>query len=89
MLEQALQLTKARLGISTDVRDTYLKAIIEGIEADLKKRVGIDLNLKDQGHLMFVVDLATFRYENREMDILPNHLRLRLHNLILSSDKDV
>lgn len=83
MINQALSLVKARLGISTAVRDEYLEAIIKGVTDDLTNRHGIDLNQDDSGHLMFVVDFATYRYENKGVDTIPRHLQLRLHNLMV------
>lgn len=88
MIEQALQLTKARLGISSNVRDTYLKAIIQGVEDDLVNRVGIKIDQEDAGLLMFIVDMATYRYENKDKDTIPRHLQLRLHNLMISKKRD-
>lgn len=83
MQEQALSLVKARLGISTTVRDEYLKAIINGVMDDLTNRHGIDLKEDDIGHLMFIVDFSTYRYENKGVDTIPRHLQLRLHNLMV------
>ncbi len=81
----ALELTKARLGISAIVRDTYLTAIIDGVRSELDKVQGLVLDLANPHHLMFVVDLATWRYQNRDSpEAMPRHLQFRLHNLIVS-----
>lgn len=91
---QILTLVKARLGITTAVRDTYLAAIISGVIDELTKEKGIVLNADDAHHLMFVVDYATWRYQNVSEPAhapgktplsMPRHLQYRLHNLILSA----
>lgn len=79
-----LMLVKARQGITSDVRDTYLTAIIEGIVKELESVQGITLDSANQCHLMFVVDYATWRYQSRdEMGGMPRHLQFRLHNLFV------
>lgn len=83
---QILALVKARLGITTTVRDEYLTAIISGVIDELTKEKGIALNTDDAHHLMFVVDYATWRYQSRdESGAMPRHLQYRLHNLIISA----
>lgn len=81
-----LDLVKARIGISTTVRDTYLLAVIEGIITELEKEKGITLDSENDNHLMFIVDYATFRYQNRDYTgALPQHLYFRLRNLYVNS----
>ncbi len=85
-MDQALAhaLVKARLGITTAVRDEYLAAIISGVIDELTKEKGIVLNADDAHHLMFVVDYATWRYQNRDSpEGMPRHLQYRLHNMII------
>ena len=80
----ALSLVKARLGISTAVRDPYLIGIIKGVETELNEIHGLVLNGTNSFHLMFVVDLSTWRYQNRDSpEGMPRHLKFRLHNLII------
>lgn len=79
-----VSLVKERLGIKTAVRDTYLTAIIEGIIKELTDEKGLVLDGTNPYHLMFVVDFATWRYQNRDtMEAMPRHLQFRLHNLII------
>ena len=79
-----LDLVKARLGITTAVRDTYLTAIINGIIKELEDEKGLALDGANPYHLMFVVDFATWRYQNRgESGAMPRHLQFRLHNLMI------
>ena len=79
-----LDLVKARLGITTAVRDTYLTAIIAGVIDELEKEKGIQLDSGNAHHLMFVVDYATWRYQSRdESGAMPRHLQFRLHNLMI------
>ena len=81
--DRILVLLKARLGISTDRRDTILNAIIDGVVAELENQHGLFLE-NDADQLMFLVDYAEYRYSKRD-EPLPRHLQWRLHNLIVSS----
>lgn len=77
-------LVKARLGISTTVRDTYLTAIVDGLLKELADEQNLLLDDGNPYHLMFVVDFATWRYQNRDVpDSMPRHLQFRLHNLMI------
>ena len=79
-----ISLVKARLGISTAVRDTYLTAIVEGVIKELEDEKGLVLDGANPYHLMFVVDYATWRYQSRDKDAgMPRHLQYRLHNLFI------
>jgi len=83
-ITNVLQLVKARIGITTAVRDSYLTAIIEGLIKELTDEKGMVLDGDNPYHLMFVVDFATWRYQNRDtMEAMPRHLQFRLHNLII------
>lgn len=84
MFTEALPLLKAKLGISTTVRDPYLTAIIQGIEDELLNVQGLTLDTLDSSHLMFIVDYAEYRYNNRGNPMMPRHLQWRLHNLMIS-----
>ena len=71
-----LDLVKARLGISTTVRDTYLLAIIDGVIKELEDEKGLVLDSANPNHLMFVVDYSTWRYQSRDsLDGMPRHLQ--------------
>ena len=79
-----LGLVKAKLGISTTVRDTYLQAIIDGVIKELEDEKGLVLDGANSYHLLFVVDYATWRYESKDKDgAMPRHLQFRLHNLVI------
>ncbi len=81
-----LQLVKARLGITSPVRDTYLTAIVEAVKHELTDEKGILLEANNPNHLMFVVDLATWRYESKDnTGAMPRHLQYRLHNLVIQN----
>lgn len=80
------ELVKARLGITSTVRDTYLAAIIQGVIDELEVEKGVNLDPDNAAHLMFCVDYATWRYQSRDASgALPRHLQFRLHNLIVSA----
>lgn len=79
-----LQLVKERLGIKTNVRDTYLTAIVDGVIKELEDEKGLVLDGANLYHLMFVVDYATWRYQSRDSkEGMPRHLQYRLHNLMI------
>jgi hypothetical protein len=79
-----LELVRARLGLTSAVRDTYLAAIIDGIIKELTDEKGLVLDGTNPYHLMFVVDFATWRYQNRDtMEAMPRHLQFRLHNMMI------
>ena len=82
--ETILGLVKAKLGISTTVRDTYLQAIINGVVKELEDEKGLVLDSTNSYHLLFIVDYATWRYESKDKDgAMPRHLQFRLHNLVI------
>ena len=84
-----LDLVKARLGISSNVRDTYLLAIIDGVIKELEDEKGLLLDDANPYYLMFVVDYSTWRYQNRDSEgAMPRHLQFRLHNLMIHAAKE-
>lgn len=79
-----LSLVKARIGISSSVRDTYLTAIVNSIIKELEDEKGITLDSQNMNHVMFIVDYSTWRYQNRDGEKgIPRHLQFRLHNLMI------
>lgn len=79
-----LNLVKARLGISSNIRDTYLTAIIDGIIKELESEKGMALDGENPNHLMFIVDYATWRYQSRDSTgAMPKHLMWRMKNLYI------
>ncbi|WP_363549557.1 hypothetical protein [Caldifermentibacillus hisashii] len=83
--ETTLNLIKERLGIRSNVRDTYLTAILESVIVELEQEKGLVLDGTNPYHFMFVVDYAEWRYSNKgSMDGMPRHLQFRLHNLMIS-----
>lgn len=81
-------LAKARLGITTEIRDSYITAIANGILAELSDEKGLVLDGANPYHLMFVVDYTTWRYQNVTEGTssslsMPRHLQYRLHNLMI------
>ena len=84
MVTEILAIVKARLGITSTVRDLYITAIINGIIDELEREQGIVISETSQAHLMFVADYAEYRYSNRDNPVMPRHLRFRLNNLKIS-----
>lgn len=89
----ALELTKARLGISTTIRDALLLNSVESVVEELEDEKGLVLKYDSPLHLDFVKDYATWRYQSvgdsrlsaaRVPLAMPRHLQFRLHNLIVS-----
>ena len=82
--ELILSLVKARIGLTSAVRDAYLTAIINSVIKELEDEKGITLDRNNSNHLMFVVDYSTWRYQNRDSESgMPRHLQYRLHCLCL------
>ena len=91
-IEIALELTKARLGISTTIRDALLRNAVESVVEELEDEKGLTLKYDSPLHLDFVKDYATWRYQSvgdsqlsaaRVPLAMPRHLQFRLHNLII------
>lgn len=81
-----LELVKARIGISSNIRDTYLVAIIKGVIDELEKEKGITLNPQSNNHIMFIVNYSEWRYSNRDSSKgLPKNLQWDLKNLYVNS----
>lgn len=90
LLDNLLSVVKQREGILNSIQDEYIKAIINGAIDELRKQQGIDVNLKDMNHFMFVVDLAAYRYSNRDsLEGMPQHLMFRLVNLYVEHTNDI
>lgn len=79
----ALDLLKATLGYKSNVRDELLTIIVSGVIAELTSEKGILLDFNNSSHLMFVVDLSAFRYDNKGGNVMPRNLEYRLRNLII------
>ncbi|HHX28249.1 MAG TPA: hypothetical protein GX716_04465 [Firmicutes bacterium] len=82
-------LVKARLGITTEIRDSYITAIANGVLKELSDEKGLVLDGTSLYHMLFVVDLATWRYQSvtdgskTPQTSMPRHLQYRLHNLMI------
>lgn len=81
--DKILNLVKATLGYKSAVRDELLKVIVKSIIDELEIQKRITLNYDNSEHLMFVVDYACFRYENKGGGTIPRNLEYRLRNLIV------
>jgi len=88
-IELIVQLVKERLGIKTNIRDMYLIAIARGVVAELEDEKGLTLDSASPNHLIFVVDYASWRYQNKDSDKgMPRDLQFRLHNLYINTRGD-
>ena len=82
-IDKILSLVKATLGYKSSVRDELLKAIVKSVIDELEIQKRITLKYDNAEHLMFIVDYACFRYENKGAGTLPRNLEYRLRNLIV------
>jgi hypothetical protein len=83
-----LQLTKEILGFKTNVRDTYIKAIVDGVIKELEDEQGVVLDATNPSHLIFCADLSAWRYESKNSkEGMPRHLQFRLHNLVIHNGR--
>ena len=81
--DKILSLVKATLGYKSSVRDELLKVIVKSIVDELEIQKRITLKYDNSEHLMFIVDYAVFRYENKGAGTLPRNLEYRLRNLMV------
>ena len=81
--DKILGLVKATLGYKSSVRDELLKVIIKSVVDELEIQKRISLKYDNAEHLMFIVDYAVFRYENKGGGVIPRNLEYRLRNLIV------
>ena len=78
-----LELTKAKLGITSSARDEYIGVLISSIYAEWENVNGIRLSASERASvdvIDLVADVAVFKYQNHGGP-LPLNLRLRLNNL--------
>jgi len=96
-LSSLLQIFKDKLGITSDVRDKYLKNILKSVIDELEKEKGIKIDETNMSHTMFIIDYAAFYYEsgikktvsnNDANNKMPRHLQFRLNNLFIKSGID-
>src|SRR5690625_28682 len=93
-INTALELTKARLGISTTVRDALLLNAVESVVEELEQEKGLSIDYDSPLHLDFVKDYATWRYQSvgslgdapagRVPMAMPRHIQFRLHNFMIA-----
>lgn len=81
--DKILGLVKATLGYKSAVRDELLKVIVKSVIDELEIQKRITLKYDNAEHLMFIVDYAVFRYENKGAGTLPRNLEYRLRNLMV------
>jgi hypothetical protein len=79
-----LQLVKEGLGIRTNFKDATLMMRVEGAIDQLEDEKGLVLDSTNSNHLEFIVDYASWKYQNWGSDKdMPRHLKLRLNNLMI------
>lgn len=89
-IDSLVTLVKQREGILNSVQDDYMKAIVEGVIGELEKQHGIGVDLNDMDIFMLIVDMASFRYSNRDsIEGFPKHLEYRLRNFYINKSNDI
>lgn len=89
-IDSLVTLVKQREGILNSVQDDYMKAIVEGVIGELEKQHGIRVDLDDMDIFMFIVDMASYRYSNRDsIETFPRHLEYRLRNFYINKSNDI
>jgi len=82
-----LNLVKVILGYRTNVRDMLLEKIIDSVVDELEKVKGVPFAFDNNEIVMYVVDIAVFRYQNMGGGTMPRNLEYRLRNLIVKYRK--
>lgn len=89
-IDSLVTLVKQREGILNTVQDDYMEAIVKGVIRELEKQHGISVDLNDMDIFMFVVDMASYRYSNRDsIETFPRHLEYRLRNFYINKSNDI
>ncbi len=89
-IDSLTTLVKQREGILNTVQDDYIKAIVEGVIKELEKQHGISVDLDDMDIFMLIVDMASYRYSNRDsIETFPRHLEYRLRNFYINKSNDI
>lgn len=90
LIKNAVKITKQREGILNSVQDIYIESIIKGAMKEVERQHGIKVDLADEDMFMFIVDLSSYRYSNRDsIEDMPRHLYFRLKNLYINRKNDV
>ena len=83
-IETLLTLVKQRLGIMSDVRDSYINPRIMAALYSFLKEKGISIDFDDTNHLMLIADCTAWQYSSiGSGEAMPMHLRARLNDLII------
>jgi len=83
-METVLTLLKQALGFTSDVRDLYLRSLIQATMIELGQVHGYTPDLDDISQLMFVVDVAEWRYNGRNTNApMPEHLKVRMRDYLI------
>ena len=89
LIKNAVKITKQREGILNNVQDSYIESIVKGVIKEIERQNGIKADLSKDDVFMFVVDLASYRYSNRDsLEDIPRHLYFRLKNLYINQNND-
>lgn len=88
-VKEILDLVKARKGISSDVRDNLMTAIIEGNISELEKVNGITVEAERSDIKLLILDWTTWKYDHPEDGRLPRSIQFRIHNLMVGENHDM
>lgn len=83
-LETLLKMTKDVIGITSDVRDSYLKQRVKATIDMLEREKNVKVDFEDFNHLLFIADYTAWQYKARDRDMaMPEHLQARLRNIYI------
>jgi len=83
-IQVAVSLVKEGLGIRTNVRDSYLATLVQGVVKELEDEKGLRVDSSNLYHLLFIRDYAVWRYQSVGRDgAMPTHLKQRLYNFMI------
>lgn len=75
-----LSLVKNKEGIKSDRRDDYINNLIPSAIEELKNVKGIDIDLSNPSHVVFVADWTYYQYVNKDKAEMPRYLKQKLHD---------
>lgn len=83
-LDTLLEMTKDVIGITTDVRDNYLRQRVKATIDMLEKEKNVTIDFDNFNHLLFIADYTAWQYKARDREIgMPEHLLARLKNIYI------
>lgn len=84
--ESSLEITKAKLGLTSLLDDTTVRFALIAAEEELRDTYGINLDKGKAEHVNVLTDLAEYNYKLKGDKVaLPRHLEYRINNLMMGT----